>query len=797
MSGVAGRRTWREDNPQAPTDLRLVPAAAALWLGCLLGLLAGQTAWWVAVVALLAMVGVATARISWWPGWVVVLVALFAAIVITMLRAGQQANDPLLAAADRGSFAKTTATVSGFPQSVDFGFTAPDNGTDSRPAQDLTRWRVVATVDEVQVAGLVWTSGTAVTIDGTGLAWSTLVPGERVELAGRLGRQTFGISRRIVVHARDPPRVTVGAPWWNRAAQSVRQSLRDNASRLSGDAAGLLPGLVVGDTGGISDRLDADAKTTGITHLLAVSGSHFAILCGLVVVVLRRVGPRCAAAGGSLTLVGLVILVGPQPSVLRAALMGSIGMLALLSGRTRSCVPALATAVIILLLVDPDLAVSAGFALSVLATGGLILIAPAWSKALQRRGVPRGWADVLSVPVAAQVVTMPVIVLLSGAVSVVGVLANLLVAPVVVPALVIGMCCALTGPWWSAAAIVTAHGTAPLLNWIGLVAHTLARWPNATLPWPATPVGAVALVAVTVLAVVLLRGRRFRLLLAAMCAGVALVAVPARVIAPGWPAAGWLLTACEVGQGDAMVLSTGEVGTAVVVDTGPDPSLVDACLDRIGIGTIALLILTHLHADHVDGLTGALHGRSVGAIAVGPGREPASSWRDVQAAAADRGIDVVELIPGGQWTSGELSLTVLAPGKAFHGTDSDPNNDSLVVMAERAGERMLMTGDIEIEAQQALLKTGADLDADVLKVPHHGSSKLLDSFVRAVSPRVAVIGVGAGNDYGHPSPRAIDLLTRDGVTAILRTDEQGDVAVGLDDGVLTAATRGPTAPASP
>jgi competence protein ComEC len=206
-----------------------------------------------------------------------------------------------------------------------------------------------------------------------------------------------------------------------------------------------------------------------------------------------------------------------------------------------------------------------------------------------------------------------------------------------------------------------------------------------------------------------------------------------------------------------------------------------------------LLILTHLHADHINGLTGAMHGRTVGAIAVGPGREPSTAWRDIQWQASDRGIPVVELTPGIRWASGELALTVLGPRKAFQGTDSDPNNDSVVLMAERNGERMLMTGDIEIEAQQALLNSGVDLDADVLKVPHHGSSKLLDRFVRAVSPTAAVIGVGVDNDYGHPSPRALDLLALDGVRTVLRTDQEGDVSVGLVDGALTEATRGATA----
>jgi competence protein ComEC len=793
MMASTRERRWVEENGSPPVDLRLVPAALAIWAGLLIGLLSPQSSWWIAGLVVFAMIGICLLRIRYWPSWAAILVCLAASIVIISLRTGERANDPLVAGADRGSFATLSVIVSGFPRAVDSGFVSPDNGDNSVVSEDSSRWRVDVTVEEAAVAGQSWASRADLTIYGEGTEWSEVVPGEQIAVSGRLAEQAFGSTQMIVVRARDPPDVTASAPWWNRGAMGIRETLSDNASRLDGDPAGLLPGLVVGDTSGIDERLAADAKTTGITHLLAVSGSHFAILCGMVVVALRRFGPRVAVCGGVVTLIGLVILVGPQPSVLRAAVMGGIGMLALLTGRTRSCVPALASAVIVLLLVDPDLAISIGFTLSVLATGGLILIAPAWSQSLQRRGVPAGWADLLAVPMAAQVVTMPVVVLISGSVSVVAVLANVLVAPVVAPALLLGVLCALTGPWWPWAGATLAEVVAPLLQWVAIVAHTLARWPNATVPWPATPTGALILALLTLGSLMLLRHRRFRELFAAVAAGMTLVLVPSRVIAPGWPPADWLLTACEVGQGDAMVLSTGDEGTALVVDTGPDPDLVDSCLDRLGIGTIPLLILTHLHADHIDGLAGAMHGRTVGAIAVGPGREPLTAWQDVLEQASERAISVFELIPGVQWSSGELNLTALGPSTEFHGTDSDPNNDSLVVMAERQGGRILMTGDIEIEAQQALLNSGADLDADVFKVPHHGSSKLLDRFVRAVSPTLAVIGVGVDNDYGHPSGRALDLLAKEGVSTILRTDEQGDVAVGMLDGALTAEARGATA----
>jgi competence protein ComEC len=170
-----------------------------------------------------------------------------------------------------------------------------------------------------------------------------------------------------------------------------------------------------------------------------------------------------------------------------------------------------------------------------------------------------------------------------------------------------------------------------------------------------------------------------------------------------------------------------------------------------------------------------------------------AAWRTVTGLAAARGIPVVGLPKGTRWGSGGLAFEVLGPDGAFRGTDSDENNDSVVLMATVSGVRILMTGDVQNEAQQQLLDDGVDLRAEVLEQPHHGSAKVLPAFVGAVRPEVSVVGVGRDNDYGQPSPKALAQLSRIGAT-VLRTDQEGDAAVCVGHGQISTAVRGPSLP---
>src|SRR5262249_10812328 len=258
---------------------------------------------------------------------------------------------------------------------------------------------------------------------GTDPAWQGVLPGQRVVVDGRLGRSRGGDLRSAVLSAPGTPRL-VGRAWWaQRAAGRLRAGLRPACAPLPPETGGLPAGLVVGDTTRLEPAVADDFRATGMTHLLAVSGSNVAIVLGVVLGLARwcRAGPRLAAALCVVALVGFVILVRPSPSVLRAAAMGGLALVALASGRPRSAVPALAAAGVLLVLVDPELAGAPGFALSVLATAGLLLVAPGWRDALRRRRVPAGLAEAVAVPAAAQLTCAPVIAAISGTVGLVAV----------------------------------------------------------------------------------------------------------------------------------------------------------------------------------------------------------------------------------------------------------------------------------------------------------------------------------------------------------------------------------------
>ncbi|MGJ1644997.1 ComEC/Rec2 family competence protein [Clavibacter sepedonicus] len=285
-------------------------------------------------------------------------------------------------------------------------------------------------------------------------------------------------------------------------ADHLRAGLADAATDLRGPGAQLLPGLAIGDVSAVGPDLAQTMKDSSLTHLTAVSGANCAVIVGLVLALAAAVGMRRPArAVAALAALGaFVILVTPQPSVLRAAVMAAVLIVSTASGRPSRGLPALAVAVVVLLTGDPWLARDLGFALSVLATAGLLVLAPPLADRLARH-MPRRLAEALAIPVAAQVACQPVLLVLQPGLPVHGVLANILAAPAAAPATIGGLVACVVLPMWPAAGVLVLRLAWLPASWIAAVASVVSHLPAGHVPWAAGPAGVIALVVATALVV--------------------------------------------------------------------------------------------------------------------------------------------------------------------------------------------------------------------------------------------------------------------------------------------------------
>ncbi|MER6507179.1 ComEC/Rec2 family competence protein [Nonomuraea sp. NPDC001636] len=699
-----------------------------------------------------------------------------------------------------------------------------------------------------------------VTVFAGGNTWSTLLPSQRLQVTGRLAQPTPGDLVAAILLVRGEPRILTPPSSMQTMAGTLRTGLRTAADPLPPDQRGLLPGLVVGDVSRIAPQVAADLKEAGLSHLNAVSGANLAIVAGAALALSRLVGLSLPlrAVFAAVAMLAFTVVARPSPSVLRALLMGLAAALALGTGRAKDGLAALSATVLLLVLFAPELARSYGFALSVAATAGILLLAPRWRDKLstpsptetgdrdateaptttdrkpeegrergsvqgraasaseeagdcratsppedastgrgravaRMRRLPRWLAEALAVSAAAQAAVTPVLVLMSGQLTLVAVPANLLVAPAVAPATLLGFVAALVAPIWPDAAGMLVIPAGYAVGWIVTVARWAVNVPLATLPWPGGLPGLGLLALAVAVAIPVLRHRRWRTM-ALLTAGAALVAVLViRPLTGGWPPKGWLMVMCDVGQGDGLVVAAGP-GRGVVVDTGPDPVVMDRCLRRLGVEDVPLLVLTHPHADHVDGLPGVLRNRRVGAVIVSPRPTAVQSSARISAVLARHRIPEGNAAPGTRWRFGPSELTVVAPdptsgGSNGQGEGSVINNSSVVIAIRWRAGSALLAGDLETEAQDDLARHLA-LHADILKTPHHGSNRQSPAFLGALGARAALISVGTGNDYGHPATSTLALLHRLGA-AIYRTDRSGDLAVVEHEGSLAVVPRGP------
>jgi competence protein ComEC len=554
---------------------------------------------------------------------------------------------------------------------------------------------------------------------------------------------------------------------------------------LRGERRAVVAGVVLGADEGLSSELRDRFRASGLYHLLAVSGQNVAFIAGgmLIIAWLLRL-PRWLGEVGALAANGAYLLaVGLQPSVVRAGIAGALASLAWLVARPRDRWYFLLVGAAALLAWNPYNALEPGFQLSFGAVLAIFLLVPRIERVLEGYPIPKLVATTVAVSLACGIATAPILLLQFGRVPVYSVVSNALAAPVVAPLLGLALVAAALEPVLPGAAAALAWVNGWLAAYLAACARVVGGLPHAQVSSRAVLVAAAAVVTGG------LGVRRFRSGRRGSAAVVAALALAGGIgwqlrphPAPPPPPTGFRLTFLDVGQGDAALLEVPE--GAVLVDEGPPEAHVDRQLRRLGIRRLAAIVLTHPQRDHVGGAEEVLEALPVGFV-LDP-RLPSSSLeeRDAIAAARRRGVEVISARAGQVYRLGDLTIRVLWPdGPGPPG--EDPNERAIVVLASYGSVDALLAADAESHVVLPLRPP----PVEILKVSHHGSAdEQLPTLLRLVHPAVAVISVGAGNDYGHPAPSTVSALAGSPGLRVLRTDRDGRIVVESDGRRLSATS---------
>jgi len=604
---------------------------------------------------------------------------------------------------------------------------------------------------------------------------TTLLPGQRFSAQGRIVASKEARVAALVV-LKDDIEIQTRPSRWASALGAIRLGLRS----LSGDgnAGALIPGMVLGDTSKQSVEFKNSMRRSGLTHLVAVSGANFALVSAFVLWMMQFLFARMKfrLSATAISLIAFIALVRPSPSVLRAAAMAAVLLVAQGTKKGRDSLPALGFAMAAVVVVDPWQARDAGFALSVLATAGLLLFAPVLIEKLSihlpgklaQALAPPIAATVFCSPIAATVFCSPIIVALSGYLAPMSVIANLLAAPFVAPITIVGFIAALFSPFAPLLSTVLIWFIRFPAGAIALIAHWASSFPVLTLQ--SGKIGFLIIASFTLGSWLLKKWFKHIIVFT-------LVILISITWLQRWPGGDWQVANCDIGQGDSMVINLGN-HQGIVIDVGPDPVAEDRCLKALGIKEIPLLILSHFHADHVAGLPGAIKNRTVGQVWVSVNSAPLVE--SAMAQAALKGVEMIKAVRGMSARVGPLTIRVLWPTlsatsfEEMPGDGSQINNSSIATLITSDAFSLFVGGDLEPPVQEILVKDVGPVD--IYKVCHHGSRYQDLAFMSALHPRISIISVGAGNTYGHPAVQTLQALARLG-SEVLRTDVDGAIAV--------------------
>jgi competence protein ComEC len=575
--------------------------------------------------------------------------------------------------------------------------------------------------------------------------------------------------RRYAAFAKclDSPQAISGANRLQLFSDIFREALREvTSARFAGDAAALLPGLVLGDTSAQSEQLENSLQLAGLGHLTAVSGANVAIILLAIELLLRRTrfGRKQRIVILALGAIVFMFVARPSPSVVRATAMALFGLASLWLGVSKISLLLLNLAVLTLLVIDPFLSSAIGFALSAAATFGLIVLPKFW-------GV--GAADniawkALSTALAAVLATLPILVAAGLNPTFASVPANMFAEVMVAPATLAGVI----------AAVLQSMSNLPF--GIGWMLHEAAKLsadfgilPAAVIVWIAeqandsifqvaiqSRTGLLLISAIVLIWYLLRRFDQSHKRIAAVSVLLAIFILSIESVTSKWSTA-WDVAVCDVGQGDAAVIRI-SVDSAVLIDAGPDEKALVDCLRELKISEVPFFIASHFHADHVAAVS-ALEDFGVKKLWIANSKNPSSMYERVISNLPEALVEIP--VVGSRATFSNVIIQALQVpiNSEFSDSGTEINDASLVVLVEIKGQRVLFTGDIEIQAQTNLMQSFPNLALSVVKVPHHGSASQNPDFANWADAGLGWISVGLENSYGHPAAITISSYRAAGV----------------------------------
>ena len=601
---------------------------------------------------------------------------------------------------------------------------------------------------------------------------------------------------------------------WQGFVFSAREKIKDIFdTALPARESSLLQAIFLGERGAVEDGLALAFQRSGLAHMMAVSGLHIGLLAALLWGLWRRFFRE--SWGTFVFMLGLVFLyvevTGMRPASLRAFFMLAMSMAALQLNRQKDLPIALALAALATLIYQPLLLFDLGFQLSYVATISIIVLAGPLSQRLAI--LPPYLKELVAVSLAAQLGTLPLTAYYFNQLSLIALLGNLFILPVMPFVVGFALAGAILGFLWLPLGMPACLGAYPLLYYMERAVIFLSTIPGAYLELE--PGISHLLLAYGIPLIIygiwaLRRSKKgsgeeprigstplsARKLVYAACIFFILIACTLFYTAQTGERQ-LEVVFLDVGQGDAIFIETPD-GYSALIDGGGRPpyrgnmewtgdSVILPYLRWRGTDQIDAVIISHPHEDHFGGLFPVLREKKVALLLISPDAGDSPNYRRLLALAEEKGIARVAVKKGDSFSLGkEVLFTVYSPGeKLFSGTSSDVNNNSLVIKMTYGQISFLFTGDIEEEAMTALLKSEHKLKSDVLKMPHHGGYfTSADRFLQAVSPRLGVICVGS-NNFGHPNPQILQSLERHGIE-IYRTDYHGAVTVKTDGSTLWA-----------